>query len=339
MTSDDIRPIAIALFSGGLDSMLAVRVVQEQGVEVRGIHFVSPFFGEGILDNGSKYRAQQAAEMLGLPLRIVSLGSDYLEMLRSPRHGYGKAVNPCVDCHTYFFRKAKEYMLEIGAHFVITGEVVGQRPMSQRRHTLQVVERDSGLEGLLVRPLCARCLPPTIPEERGWLDRQRLKAFQGRSRKDQIQLAEEFGLREYPTPAGGCLLTELTYQSKVRDLFSHEETLDPHEFRLLRVGRHFRLGPGTKAVVGRNEAENDQLLEAMRPGERIIRWLDGSSPLVLVTGPVDNDMLETVGSLLLRYTKAPAGEPCRLLSIVGDEEETFTVSNIFTLEDVERLRI
>lgn len=330
---------AIALFSGGLDSMLAVRMVQAQGVSVRGIHFISPFFGEDIRGNSGKYNAERAAEELGLPLRIVSLGSDYLEMLRNPRHGYGKAVNPCVDCHAFFFRKAKEYMLEVGADFVITGEVLGQRPMSQRRDTLRIVERDSGLDGLLVRPLSAQCLPPTIPEERGWLDRQRLGAIKGRSRKEQMRLAQEFGLTEYPSPAGGCLLTELSYQSKVRDLFGHEAVLDPHDFRLLRVGRHFRLGEETKAVVGRNLAENERLRDAARSQDTLLRWTEGSSPLVLITGPVDTTIMETAGRILLRYTKALPGTDCRFTATSGDEEHRLTVSHTFNEDDVERFRI
>lgn len=330
---------AIALFSGGLDSMLAVRLIQALGVEVRAIHFTSPFFGEDVLGRGDTQRAQQAADQLGLPLRTVSLGSDYLEMLRAPRHGYGKAVNPCVDCHAYFFRIAKEYMLESGADFVITGEVLGQRPMSQRRDTLRVVERESGLEGLLLRPLSARCLPPTIPEERGWIDRERLGAIIGRSRKEQLLLAEKFGLVEYPSPAGGCLLTELSYQSKVRDLFAHEPVLDPYDFRLLRAGRHFRLDGRTKAIIGRNQEENELLRLAARPQDTLLCWQDGSSPLVLVTGPLDRQNLDTAGRLLLRYTKAPALAACTILATRDGGQETAVISNTFTAEDLEQLRI
>lgn len=330
---------AIALFSGGLDSMLAVRMVQAQGIQVRGIHFISPFFGEGIQGNSGKYNAEQAAEQVGIPLHVVSLGSDYLEMVRKPRHGYGKAVNPCVDCHAFFFRKAREYMLEIGADFVITGEVLGQRPMSQRRDTLRVVERESGLTGLLLRPLSARCLPPTIPEEKGWLDRQRLGAIKGRSRKEQIQLAREFGLVEYPTPAGGCLLTETSYQSKVRDLFTHEPVLDPHDFRLLRTGRHFRIGERTKTIIGRNQADNERLSLAARSGDTLLRWQEGPSPLALITGPADRQKLETAGRLLLRYTRAPWSEACRLLVMAEGAEEQITVANMFREEDVKPFRI
>jgi hypothetical protein len=334
-----VQRSAIALFSGGLDSMLAVRMVQAQGIQVLGIHFISPFFGEGIQGNSGKYNAEQAAEQVGIPLKVVSLGSDYLEIVRKPRHGYGKAVNPCVDCHAFFFRKAKEYMLEVGADFVITGEVLGQRPMSQRRDTLRVVERESGLIGLLVRPLSARCLPPTIPEEKGWLDRQRLGAVKGRSRKEQILLAQEFGVVEYPTPAGGCLLTETSYQSKVRDLFVREAVLDPHDFRLLRTGRHFRIGERTKTVIGRNQADNEQLLLAVRPGDTLLRWQEGPSPLALITGPVDGQLLDTAGRLLLRYTRAPQDEACRLLVIDDGGEQQITVFNMFREEDVEPFRI
>jgi hypothetical protein len=330
---------AIALFSGGLDSMLAACLIQAQGIQVRGVHFTSPFFGEDILGNSDELRARQAADQIGMPLRVVSLGSDYLEMLRKPRHGYGKAVNPCVDCHAYFFRKAKEYMQEIGADFVITGEVLGQRPMSQRRDTLRVVERDSGLDGLLVRPLSARCLPATIPEERGWLDRERLGAIIGRSRKEQLRLAEEFGLVEYPSPAGGCLLTELSYQSKVRDLFTNEPELDPHDFRLLRSGRHFRIGDRSKAIIGRNHGENELLRQACRPQDTLISWRDGSSPVALLTGPLDHQTMESAARLLLRYTKAEPMADCTILASCGGRDEEFAVTNSASAEEMEQLRI
>lgn len=329
---------ALALFSGGLDSQLAVRLMQVQGVGVTALHFISPFFGEGKEDCG-KYKAHIAAEALGIPLIVHPLGRDYLEMVRTPRHGYGKAVNPCVDCHAWMFRVAKGLMPEHDADFVVSGEVLGQRPMSQRRDTLRVVERESGLAGLLVRPLSARSLPPTIPEQEGWIDRERLFGITGRSRKVQMRLAEELGIREYPSPAGGCLLTEVSYAAKIRDLFTHNAVLDPRDFRLLRIGRHFRLGPHTKLIVGRKEADNQLLEQSLRPGMVLLRWLDGGSPLGVVLGEPDDELLRTAAQVLLRYTRAAAGRECRMVVIREGIEEMLLVRNDYDEAHVESLRI
>jgi hypothetical protein len=330
---------AIALFSGGLDSMLAIRMMQVQGIQVRALHFVSPFFGSPLDPEAGKYNARRAADSLGVPLSVITLGNDYLEMLRQPRHGYGKAVNPCVDCHTWFFRVARGLMAEHGASFAVSGEVLGQRPMSQRRDNLLVVERESGLEGLLLRPLSARLLPPTIPEREGWVDREQLGAIQGRSRKEQMRLAKELGLPEYPTPAGGCLLTELSYAPKVRDIFTHTEQLQPRDFQLLRVGRHFRLGPRTKVVISRNEAENLLLEGAVKPGEATFHWLEGGSPVGLVTGELHEKLLETAAKLLLRYTKAEPGRECTVQLTVNGDERTFPVVNDCTEALVDKFRV
>src|SRR5512138_2123936 len=328
---------AIALFSGGLDSTLAIRLMQVQGIDVRAIHFTSPFFGVSPDTDSGKYDARRAAELLGVQLTICNLGEEYLEMLRNPRHGYGKAVNPCIDCHAYFLRKARELMGEIGADFVITGEVLGQRPMSQRRDALRVVELDCGLEGVLLRPLSARFLPPTKPELEGWIDREKLPAIKGRSRKEQIRLAAELGVREYPNPAGGCLLTEVSYASKVRDIFSHSEKLDARDFRLLRVGRHFRLTPSVRLIVGRDEEENDLLLKHVMEGETLLRWEDGGSPYGLLIGLTDDTVLQTAARILLRYTKAVRNESARIKVIAGGDNE-FGCSNVFLPEDVEAYR-
>lgn len=331
---------AIALFSGGLDSTLAIRLMQVQGIDVRAIHFTSPFFGVSPDTDSGKYDARRGAELLGVPLTICNLGEEYLEMLRNPSHGYGKAINPCIDCHAYFLKKARELLVETGADFVITGEVLGQRPMSQRRDALRVVEIDCGLEGILLRPLSARFLPPTRPELEGWVDRGKLPAIKGRSRKEQIRLAAELGVTEYPNPAGGCLLTEVSYASKVRDIFSHSQRLDPRDFRLLRVGRHFRLAPGTRLLVGRDETENGLLQRHAQDGEAVLRWEDGGSPTALLIGQVDEAALQTAGRIILRYTKAKPGEPARMRIISdGASDHFFECVNEFSAEDVERFRI
>lgn len=329
---------AIALYSGGLDSTLAIRLMQVQGIDVRALHFTSPFFGVSPATDSGKYDARRGAELLGVPLTICTLGEDYLEMLRNPRHGYGKAINPCIDCHAYFLKKARESMLETGADFVITGEVLGQRPMSQRRDALRVVELDCGLEGLLLRPLSARLLPPTRPELEGWIDREKLPTIKGRSRKDQMRLATELGVMEYPNPAGGCLLTEVSYASKVRDIFSHSEKLDPRDFRLLRIGRHFRLATDRRLIIGRNEGENSLLQAHAHEGETVLRWEDGGSPTGLLIGRTDDNVLQTAGKILLRYTRAPREEPARI-HVMGSNDFYFDCSNEYSAEDVERFRI
>ena len=330
---------AIALFSGGLDSTLAIRLMQVQGINVHAIHFTSPFFGVSPESDSGKYDARRAAEALKVPLIIHQLGEDYLEMLRNPSHGYGKAINPCIDCHIYFLKKAGELMRSLGADFVITGEVMGQRPMSQRKDALKTVERDCGLEGLLLRPLSARFLDPTIPEKEGWVDREQLPQVKGRSRKDQFRLAAELGVREYPTPAGGCLLTETSYESKVRDIFSHREKLASRDFRLLRVGRHFRLDEQTKVIIGRNAAENDIITGIKENSETLIRWEEGSSPTGLICGPASDKTVEFAAAILLRYTKAEKGATCAIAVFRGAEQETVSVVNSMDEASVENFRV
>jgi tRNA U34 2-thiouridine synthase MnmA/TrmU len=260
-------------------------------------------------------------------------------MLRNPRHGYGKAINPCIDCHVYFLKKAAELMQESDADFVITGEVLGQRPMSQRKDALRVVESDCGLEGLLLRPLSARFLDPTVPEQEGWVDRSRLPAIKGRSRKEQFRLAAELGVREYPNPAGGCLLTEVSYASKVRDIFTHAATLDPRDFRLLRIGRHFRITSAAKLIIGRNEAENSLLAAQLSANETAFRWDGGGSPLGVLIGEATEENLQTAGRILLRYTRAAGGTMATLRLSGGTTTPEFQCMNVFSAEDVERFRI
>jgi tRNA-specific 2-thiouridylase len=330
---------ALALLSGGLDSTLAVKVMLEQGVDVEALNFTSPFCTCTGKNAGCKSEAVRVAEELGIPIKVMNKGKAYLEIVRKPRHGYGKGMNPCIDCRIFLLRKAKEYMAECGADFVITGEVLGQRPMSQRRDTLRLIERESGLEGLLLRPLSARHFAPTIPEQEGWVDRSKLPAIQGRSRKEQMQLAEELDITNYPCPAGGCLLTELSFVSKIRDVFEHAEDLNIRDFQLLKVGRHFRVGKKTKAIVGRNEAENQTLERMLLPGEAYLRWCDGSGPLGIVTGDRDDEMISSAAKILLRYTKAAAGAECRVKVKWEGGESVVTVMNEFDDGKIEEFRV
>jgi len=262
---------AVGLLSGGLDSILAVSLVRRQGIEVVGLHFIIPFAAS---PEEERSDAIALAEKLGVKPRVEQMGEEFLEMLRNPAHGYGKNVNPCIDCHALMLRRAREVMREEGASFVFTGEVLGERPMSQHRKALGIVEAESGLEGLLLRPLSALLLPATLPEKEGVVDREGLYGISGRSRKPQMRLAEELGITQYPGPAGGCLLTDSMYARKVRDLMRHGElTLDGA--RLLGAGRHYRLSDSVKLVVGRDQREN-----------LILEGLAGGADVVLSTFPV-----------------------------------------------------
>ena len=330
---------AIALLSGGLDSTLAVKVLLDQGIQVEALNFTSPFCTCTGKNAGCKSEAVRVAEEFKIPIKAMHKGADYLELIRNPKHGHGKGMNPCIDCRIFLLKKAKEYMQEIGADFVFTGEVLGQRPMSQRRDTLRTIERESGLEGLLLRPLSAKHFNPTIPEQQGWVDRDKLLSIQGRSRKEQFELAAELDVKNYPCPAGGCLLTELSFVGKVRDVFDHSDQLNLRDFRLLKLGRHFRIGDRTKVIVGRNEAENELLERAVQPGEAMLRWKEGMSPLAAVMGVCSEELLERAAQILLRYTKAEPGAGASI-SVVRDaaEVELRTV-NALDEAAVEALRL
>jgi tRNA U34 2-thiouridine synthase MnmA/TrmU len=281
----------------------------------------------------------RVADEFNIPIKVMNKGIEYLEIVRKPRHGYGKGMNPCVDCRIFLLRKAREYMTESGADFVITGEVLGQRPMSQRRDTLRVIERESGLTGLLLRPLSAKHFEPTIPEKEGWVDRNRLLAMHGRSRKEQIQLAAELDVKNYPCPAGGCLLTELSFVSKVKDVFAHTNRLNLRDFRLLKLGRHFRISPRTKLIVGRDEPENDLLERVAEPEEATVRWLEGGSPLGVILGDVDDAILETAAKIVLRYTRAEMGRECSIVTVIDGNERNIRVSNEFDEQKIDEFRI
>ena len=330
---------ALALLSGGLDSTLAVKVMLDQGIEVEALNFTSPFCTCTGRNAGCKSEAVRVASEFNIPIKVMNKGLDYLEVVRNPRHGYGKGLNPCIDCRIFLLRKAREYMAESGADFVITGEVLGQRPMSQRRDTLRVIERESGLEGLLLRPLSAKHFSPTRPELEGWVDRDKLLAISGRSRKEQMRIAEELDVKNYPCPAGGCLLTETSFVPKIKDIFDHSNDLNIRDFRLLRIGRHFRIGPGTKVIIGRDEADNALLENNVQQGEVQLRWIDGGSPLGMVTGVVDDSLISTAARLILRYTKAETGQECRVKIVRNDAEELMTVRNDCDEAVIESFRV
>jgi len=275
----------------------------EQGIQVIGLHFITPFFGYEIKGQEASYIDRMKGEYR-IETRVVDVGEEYLQVLRSPRHGYGKNFNPCVDCKIFLFSKAKEFMEREKADFLVTGEVLGQRPMSQRRDTLRIVERDSGTDGLLLRPLSARNLKPTHPEILGIVDRAGLLGLSGRGRKPQMRLAEEFGFKNYPTPAGGCVLTDPILATRIRNYFLKHPVITINEVLLLQVGRHFHLPDEGWLILGRDEEENNKM-EGLGGGKDLFFKIDGiPGPLGLLRGKGSPEQVALAATILARYSKA-----------------------------------
>lgn len=296
------RGHAIALFSGGLDSALAILLILRQNIEVTALTFLTNF-GCDITDKSScGSDPYPMAEKFGFNVKLVHLGEKFIDIVKSPKYGYGKNMNPCIDCRVLMLREAKEFMKLIGADFIITGEVVGQRPMSQMRNTLRMIEKASNLDGFLVRPLSAKLLPDTIPEKKGLLDRNLLENISGRSRKRQMELAREFGLEDYPSPAAGCLLTDIGYSNRLRDLLAHSDNIDFNDLDLLRVGRHFRLDSKTKLIIGRHEEDNNKIEQYAKQGQTLLEALGTGSPVAILIGPENRDLLEKAASITARYS-------------------------------------
>jgi len=289
---------AIALLSGGLDSALAIKLVQEQGVNVSGVYFTSPFFARERL--GKNY-ARLTAEKLGITFMSIDLGMEYLKVIKHPKHGHGTGINPCVDCKIHMLKKAKKMMKELGAQFIITGEVLNQRPMSQHYRALLNIEKEAGLEGKLLRPLSARCLPQTEPEKKGLVDREKLLDIQGRQRKHQAALAKKFGINEFSPPAGGCLLTQQEFSKKLRDLIQHQKRITLDDVYLLKVGRHFRHGKN-KIIVGKNEKENQEIIARKKAGDLIFEVPGCGSPDTLLDGPKTKKSIALAARLTARYS-------------------------------------
>lgn len=289
---------AIALFSGGLDSQLAIKLILNQGIEVEGVNFTSPFFGGKGLD--------RVAEDLGIAFTSLDISEEYMAVLKNPRYGYGKNMNPCIDCHAFMIKKAGEYMERVGAKFIITGEVLGQRPMSQNRSALNAVDKLSGYRGLVLRPLSAKLLPETIPEIQGWVDRRGLLDIQGRSRQRQMELAEQFGLTEYPSPAGGCLLTVEGYASRLKKLLAVKPEAGPEDAELLKHGRFFVSDWLSILIIGRKQEENEKLLRIALPSDYLIKVKTHPGPVGLLRSPSIPSTEEFIwaSSLVARYSDA-----------------------------------
>ena len=290
---------AVSLFSGGLDSILSAKIVLNQQVEVTAFYFLLPFYYVG---EEEQLDAVKAARRLNIPIEVFHGGEDYIEMVKNPKHGYGKNINPCIDCKIFIMKKALDFMKETGADFLVSGEVLGQRPMSQRKFTLELIEKEAGVEGLLLRPLSAKLLVPTIPEEKGWVNRENLYAFEGRNRKPQIALAKELGITEYPSPAGGCYLTDIDFSIRLRDSFEHGED-SVSELQLLHFGRHFRLKSGAKLIVGRNEKENNIIETLAEDNDFLIEGVGFGSPIALLKRSKNPGDIDISSSVCIRYSK------------------------------------
>lgn len=292
---------AVALMSGGLDSALAARLVLEQGIEVIGLSCRHPFHPNP--SPGSTPHCERVARELGIELVRPDVTGQMLAMLKNPPHGYGRHLNPCIDCRILYLTEGKRLMQTREAHFLVTGEVLGQRPMSQRSDAINIIDRDSGLKGLILRPLSARLLAPTVPEQKGWVDRERLLDISGRGRGRQLELAKSFGLKEFSAPAGGCLLTMEDFARKVADLLEHEGELRARDVELVKVGRQFRLSDGVRLAVGKNEKENDRLLQLAGKGDLVGETVDVPGPLGLLRGEPGDEELARAASIMARYVK------------------------------------
>jgi len=304
---------AVALISGGLDSLLAAKVIQEQGIHVEGINFYTGFCVEGHThairkkDQAKPKRnnALWVAEQLGIKLHIVDIIEEYKDVVINPKHGYGANLNPCLDCKVFMVQKAREWIEKNDFDFIITGEVIGQRPKSQRKDTMPVIARESGADQLLLRPLCAKNLEPTRPELEGWVDREKLHNFGGRTRKPQMALAEQFGFEDYAQPAGGCcFLTDAQYSNKLADMWKSrgDRSYEIDDIMLLKVGRHLRPRPHFKMIIGREDGEN-KFLQGYRKQYTHLITTSHNGPLVLIDGKIDEDDLELAAQITARFSQ------------------------------------
>ncbi|MBM3255393.1 MAG: tRNA 4-thiouridine(8) synthase ThiI [Candidatus Omnitrophica bacterium] len=297
---------ALALISGGLDSLLAARLIEEQGVRVIPINFLIPFCHNKKAASGVNSGLDRIADSLGQGLKRIDISSEFIGLLEKPRYGFGSNMNPCIDCKILMLTKAKELMGELGASFVVTGEVLGQRPMSQHKQALGLIEKKSGLEGLLLRPLSAKLLLETLPEKEGWVNREKLLNFSGRTRRPQIELANKFKMKDYQNPAGGCLLTDPQFSRRLKDLIRHRQ-LGLENIELLKLGRHFRLTDQAKLVVGRDEKEDNELLALTKDKDYLFMPpLEVAGPTCLGRGEFSRELLELAGSIACRYCDSKA---------------------------------
>jgi tRNA U34 2-thiouridine synthase MnmA/TrmU len=295
---------ALALISGGLDSLLAAKLILDQGCEVVGLHFKIPF---------CKLNIKKSFPEIGIKIIEKDIGSEFLKLIQKPHYGFGSNMNPCIDCKILMFSKAKELMSELGARFIVTGEVLGQRPMSQNKQALKLIKHRSGLDDLLLRPLSAQFFSPSLAEKENWIKREKLLNFNGRLRTPQMRLARDLGFNVYATPAGGCLLTDPSFSRKLIELLAHNE-LNLENLELLKVGRHFRLGANTRLVVGRDEGENNQLAQLAQAGDYLFSpQKDLAGPTCLARGLINRELIFLSSQITSAYTDALGLEKIEVL--------------------------
>lgn len=310
---------AVALLSGGLDSTLAVCLVKEQGIEIEAVNFQTMF-------GCCKDDARRAAARLGVGFTLLKVGEDYLRTIERPKYGYGRGMNACVDCRIYMFHLAKRLMENVGASFLISGEVLGQRPMSQKMRDFRAIEKDCGLEGKIVRPLSAKLLPVTEPERAGILDRAKFFGVQGRSRQLLLELAAKYGIDNPPSPSAGCALASPEFAKKVKDIFDHHPAYERWEFEILKIGRHFRLSPQSKLIVARNHDQNEYL-ERLHPNQTALLSCENfGGPHALLVGNRGAEILEKAGRIILRYAQKPLPAVCRIQIREGEAARWIEVS-------------
>ncbi|MEN8141041.1 MAG: thiamine biosynthesis protein [Thermodesulfobacteriota bacterium] len=318
----------LALFSGGLDSILACRVIQAQGIDVLALKFISPFFDYELLAREEAYQAE-IKERYDINVKLCDISAEYIKMLANPRHGYGKNFNPCLDCKILIITRAKELMAKYNASFLITGEVVGQRPMSQRKDTLRVIERDSATDDILLRPLCAQSQKPTLAERSGMVDRDKLPRFSGRNRTPQMELAKAMGIHDYPSPAGGCVLTEQLRSARIKALFGEDESLrTPANILFLLQGRQFRLPQGGWLALGRNQGENKRIEGLREPGDQLLNTVERPGPTGLLRYGESREDQALAAAIMIRYAKktSPPDQPGQVSFASRSGEKTMSAA-------------
>ncbi len=325
------RVRALSLLSGGLDSRLAVCVLKEQGVEVQGVVFESPFFCSDA--------AKAAAVQLGIVLHLVDFTRDILSLLDKPKHGFGSCMNPCIDCHALMLRRAGEMLEEKGCHFLCTGEVLNERPMSQNRQAMTCVAKESGYEDLILRPLSAWLLSETLPEREGWVDRKRLLGIQGRGRKIQFDLAEKYQLKDYPNPAGGCRLTEPNFCKRLKDLKDHEGLDGVRSLTLLRYGRHFRLADNMKLIIGRDAHDNAFLEGAAELYDLVLKVEKIPGPTCLLPFTATREQISQAAAICARYSDCASDTEPVLVRVKSSRCVSYIESIPADKDEVERLRV
>lgn len=318
-TSRQIR--GLGLCSGGLDSILSALVLKRQDIDITWICFETPFF--------SSQPAKNAARMTGIPLITLDITDAYMEMMKAPRAGFGKNMNPCMDCHALMFAKAGKVLTKQGFDFLFSGEVLGQRPKSQNKNSLRYVEKNSGFDGQILRPLCAKRLPKTLVEQKNLVDREQLLDITGRSRKIQMQLAKDFGITDYPSPAGGCLLTDKNFSNRLRDLMDVQKNFEKREIFFLKNGRHFRLNDKTKIIVGRSKHDNTQLLNHLdQKKDILIKHAKLAGPDVILTGHQTKENIQTAAMICAGYTKAKPGEISEISVTINEQKQIIQVKTV-----------